>query len=103
MTAMVSGVSLCPRRGTMKMIVTWDKTSQNVWFGKWARDASSVDLYLVVEELPASNNWDWAVWQAGAATILDRGIAASAREAAEAAESAAARHWSAHGGAAGIC
>ncbi len=80
------------------MIVTWDKTSKNVWFGKWARDASSVDLYLVVEELPASNYWDWAVWQAGAATILYRGIAATASEAAAAAEEAAGRRWSAGGG-----
>jgi hypothetical protein len=71
------------------MVVTWDKSSNRIWFGKWGCDPSSIDLYLVVEQLPASNDWDWAVWEAGDAKILRRGVAASAQSAADAAESAA--------------
>lgn len=73
------------------MVVSWDKTEDRIWFGTWGDDAL-VLLYLVIERLPSGTGWDWAVWQSRSPKILRRGVAASAPEAAAAAEVAAA-HW----------
>jgi hypothetical protein len=71
------------------MTVSWDKTDDRIWFGKWNNDHTIIPLYLVIEQLPHSRGWDWAVWQSDKPMVLRRGIASSALEAATAAEVAA--------------
>jgi hypothetical protein len=73
------------------LIISWDRTDGYIWFGRWNDTRAAAPLYLVVERLPASNGWDWAVWQSDKPRILRRGRAPSAHVAATAAEAAADR------------
>lgn len=75
------------------MVISWDKTDSRIWLGSFGDAGAAVELYLVVENLPNSTDWDWAVWNPEEPSIVQRGIAASAPEAATAAEEAAAS-WS---------
>jgi hypothetical protein len=72
------------------MIVSWDKTSDRIWFGRWGDANATILLYLVAEILPGGKGWDWSVWRSGEPAILKRGIAPSAKLAVAAAEAAAA-------------
>jgi len=72
------------------MIVSWDKTSDRIWFGRWGDASATILLYLVAEILPGGKGWDWSVWRPGEPAILKRGVAHSAKLAAAAAEAAAA-------------
>jgi hypothetical protein len=72
------------------MVVSWDKTTDGIWFGTWGDGHLPARLYLVVECLPDLSGWDWAVWQADKTIIVKRGVAPSASRAATAAEAAAA-------------
>jgi hypothetical protein len=75
-----------------KLVVSWDKTDDRIWYGVWGDDQASIRLYLVTERLPDLSGWDWFVWQSNKPRILRRGFASSASEATAAAETAAA-HW----------
>jgi hypothetical protein len=74
------------------MALSWDKTEDGIWYGRWNGRNKAIRLHLVVERLPDAKGWDWAVWQIDKPAILRRGAAPSALDAAAAAETAA-EHW----------
>jgi hypothetical protein len=78
--------------GGPKLVVSWDKADDRIWYGVWGDDQASIRLYLVAERLPDLSGWDWSVWQSNKPRILRRGFASSASEATAAAETAAS-HW----------
>jgi hypothetical protein len=77
------------------MVVSWDKIDSYIWFGLWEDGDPPVRLHLVVESLPSHGRagWDWSVWQSDRPVIVRRGVAATAQEAADAAEAAANGWW----------
>jgi len=73
------------------MAISWDRSDDRIWFGKFSGEEASDRLYVVVECLPRLKGWDWAVWRGKAPRMLARGISRSASQAASAAEMAAMR------------
>jgi hypothetical protein len=71
------------------MAITWDKTDDNVWYGKFTEDAGMLQIYLVAEHLPESARWAWTIWQAHEPRVLRRGTAPDAAQAVIAAEKVA--------------
>jgi hypothetical protein len=44
------------------MTVAWDSTEDNIWLGCFTDHRTNIPVRLIVEKLPRSGKWDWAVW-----------------------------------------
>jgi hypothetical protein len=80
------------RRRKPPMRLKWNSTEHGIWFANAGNSQTGPDLYLVVEELPLSEGWDWTVWQLHPSLVIRSGKQRSSSDAAAAAE-AAARNW----------
>jgi hypothetical protein len=73
------------------MSVSWDCSEDAIWFACVSDSYANAFLYLVVEKLPRSKGWDWAVWHPKWLPSERSGKARSASAAAMQAEIAASR------------
>jgi len=71
------------------MSLIWDTAQGSIWFARWDDPNTRLRLYVVVEGVPESNEWDWEVWLRDEPKIVKSGLARSVREASAAAREAA--------------
>jgi hypothetical protein len=70
------------------MSLTWDTAQDRIWYARWADSHTGLRLYVIVEGMPNSCEWDWSVWLPDEPKLTKRGIARSALEASTAAKAA---------------
>jgi hypothetical protein len=71
------------------MGLVWDTAQDNIWFARYRDHCTGLWLHAVLEGLPDSEEWDWAVWLPDEPKIARRGVARSRMDASVAAEEAA--------------